>query len=82
MKLGGLAPDNGVTDGGQWVEPPPGKLNVKTGPPIVDILIFSILLFVEFVVFEFVEVFFFNLVWTSATSRDSLSFLNVFLSFD
>jgi len=34
----------GITDGGQGGEPPPlGKLNVKTGPPSVDISIFSIL---------------------------------------
>ena len=36
---------SGVIDGGgQGVEaPPPGKLNVKIGPLLVDILIFSIL---------------------------------------
>ena len=37
---------SGVTNRGQGGEPPPVKLNVKTGPPLVDILIFSILLVV------------------------------------
>jgi len=43
---------SGVTDGGPGGEPPPGKLNVKTGPPLVDILIFSILSFVVFCIFR------------------------------
>jgi len=34
---------SGVTNRGG--EPPPGKLNVKTGPPLADIVIFDILLF-------------------------------------
>jgi len=33
---------SGVTNGGQGSEPPPGKLN-KNCPPLVDILMFSIL---------------------------------------
>jgi len=37
---------SGVTDGGKGASLPPGKPNVKTGPPFVDILIFSILWFV------------------------------------
>ena len=58
---------------------PPSKVNVRTEPPLVDILIFSILYFVVFCV---LGVFlFFYLVWTSTTSRYSLSFLNLFLSF-
>jgi len=33
---------SGVTDRGtRWRAAPPGKLNVETGPPLVDILIFS-----------------------------------------
>jgi len=41
----GNAESNGVTDGGKRGESPPrGKINAKTGPPIADILIFSILL--------------------------------------
>ena len=32
-----------VANGGQGGEPPTGKLNVKTGPLLVDILIFSLL---------------------------------------
>jgi len=35
---------SGVTDKGERCKPPPpGKLNVKTGPPVIDILIFSFL---------------------------------------
>ena len=34
--------DSGVTDRGKRASLPPGKLNVKTGPPPVDSLIFSI----------------------------------------
>jgi len=34
---------SGVTDRGAMGDPLPGKLNVKTGPPPVDILAFSIL---------------------------------------
>jgi len=34
---------SGVTDGrGKGSSRPPGKLNVKTGPPLADILIFNI----------------------------------------
>jgi len=33
---------SGVIEGGKWGEPTPGKLNVKTGPPLVGIMIFSI----------------------------------------
>jgi len=36
----------------------PGKLNVKTGPPFVDILIFSILWVVAFCIFRGVFAFF------------------------
>ena len=37
---------SGVTDGRQEGEPPPppGGLNVKTGPPSAEILVFTILL--------------------------------------
>jgi len=35
---------SGVTDEGEGASRPPGKLNVKTEPPLADILIFSILL--------------------------------------
>jgi len=66
---------SGVTDGGQRGKlPPPGKLNVKTGLPSVDIFISSILYIVDFMRFLFF--WYFYLVWTSTTSRDSLSFLN------
>ena len=33
---------SGVIEGGKGGEPTPGKLNVKTAPALVDILIFSI----------------------------------------
>ena len=33
----------GVTKGGREASHRPGKLNAKTGPPLADILIFSIL---------------------------------------
>ena len=33
---------NDVTDGDMGASGPPGKLNVKTGPPLIDILIFNI----------------------------------------
>jgi len=70
---------SGVTNGGARGRAPlPGNLNAKTGPPLVDILIFSILCCCFFV---FRGVFVFNLVWTSTTSRDSLSFLNFFSEF-
>ena len=47
---------SGVTDGGQGAEPPPGKLNVKTGPSLLDVLVFSIL---QFVVYMFMGCFLF-----------------------
>ena len=67
--------NSGVTDRAiRGRAAPHGKLNTKTGLPLADILIFSI--------FYFFEVFsFFYLVLTSTTSRDSLSFLNLFLGF-
>ena len=46
-----------ATGRGQGGEPPHGKLNAKTGPPLVDILIFSILWIVDFCVFRGVIVF-------------------------
>jgi len=51
---------SGVTDGGQGGEPPPpsGKLNIKIGLSLADILIFSILLFVAFCVFRNVFILF------------------------
>jgi len=33
-----------VSDGGRGASRPPGKVNVDTGPPLADILIYSILL--------------------------------------
>jgi len=35
---------SGVTDGGRGASRHSGKLSVKTGPPVADFLIFSILL--------------------------------------
>jgi len=38
-----IRPTSGVIDGrARGASLPPGKLNVKTGPPLLDILIFSI----------------------------------------
>jgi len=54
--------------GGNGAIRTPGKLNVKTGTPLVDILIFSVLWVVFFL--RFSECFrFFKLVYTSTTSR-------------
>jgi len=51
------APRSDVTGRGQGGELPPGKLNVKTGPPLVDILVylvfFRLLFFGFFGVFSF-----------------------------
>ena len=50
---------NGVTDrGAKGRAAPPDKLNVETGPPLVDILMFSFLYVVVFCVFRGVFVFF------------------------
>jgi len=43
---------SGVTKGVDGLSRPPGKLNVKTGLPLVDILIFSILQVAVFCVFR------------------------------
>ena len=46
-------PRSGVTDvGARGRAAPPGKLNVKNGPPSVNILIFTILQFVIFLRFS------------------------------
>jgi len=53
--------NSGVIDGGSG--PPPGKLNVKTGPPLARLLIFTILLvFSSLLFFAFFRVFSFFLV--------------------
>jgi len=48
---------NGVTNG-RGRAAPTGKRKVKTGPPLVDILILSILLVVVFLIFRGVFIFF------------------------
>jgi len=61
---------------------PPGKLNVKTGPPLAEILIFIVLLFFSWLLFfTFFGVF--SLYLASLDIHDnpgSLSFCNFFLS--
>jgi len=64
---------------GEGASRAPAELNVETGPPVVDMLKFSTVFFNLFFL-HFSECFCFLSSMTSTTSRDSRSFLNLFLS--
>jgi len=79
-----LLMDSGVIDGGgaRGRAAPPGKLNLKTGPPFADILIFIILVFFRWLLFflRFSGYFSFFTQFRYPRHPSSLSFLNFFLS--